>query len=277
MKRVDYNQPNTRARIEARRQRRRGGQDGSQVQPAPARAVRNWLASGHALSVVLLMAALATTAYCLFSPDFVVRQIDIRGAEILNADQIAEQVQATGDSVWSVNTGAIEAQLLTNPYIQRANAQIALPNQVIIQIVERKPEVRWETGTNRFMVDAQGLVLGVEDTAPLSDTLIIHDLSGQVLEPRQQVDTDALELARNLAMRLPGETGVVPQRLDWNRDTGIVVTTAEQRTIMFGTLEHLENKLNILATLQRDGTVYRMLDLRSAVPYYRTETPTPQP
>ena len=58
------------------------------------------------------------------------------------------------------------------------------------------------------------------------------------------------------------------------------ITTADNRTIIFGTSDRLDEKLAVLGTLIGDGTAFTTLDLRPATPFYRNDAPgdaTPAP
>lgn len=102
--------------------------------------------------------------------------------------------------------------------------------------------MRWQVGDVRYLVDAEGRVLGPDTSTFVTDTLIIEDRSGQVIEPNDRIDPDVLYLVRALALRLPDEAGVTPSGILWDRERGVVLTTADQRTIVFGRKERLEEK-----------------------------------
>ena len=53
----------------------------------------------------------------------------------------------------------------------------------------------------------------------------------------------------------------------------MIITTPDQRTIIFGRSEDIDNKLTILGALLKDGTPFTVLDLRPNTPYYRNDGP----
>lgn len=276
MDRFEYNRPNTRERVAARRKQIRRG--GSAVVPGPRRAVGDWLASGRLASFVLLLGSLLGLVYAFTAPRFAVADLRVEGAQVLDVQAVADLAGVRGQSIWFVDTSQIVARLLDNAYIEQASAYVALPDRLVIRVAERRPELRWQVGATRYLIDGSGRVLGQDSTAPLSDTLVINDHSQRLLQPNDRVDRDALDLARSLSMRLPGELGFQPSAIGWNTDTGIVVTTSDNRTIVFGQSDNLDTKLAVLGTLLRDGTAFTLLDLRSSTPFYRSDggaTPTP--
>ena len=272
MDRFEYNQPNTRERIAARR-RARATRGGSAVRPGPRRAVGSWIASGRLFSLLSLIAALGGLLYIATAPRFTVQQILVEGAQAMQPDAVAELSGARGRSIWLIDTRQIVDQLETSAYIENASANVTLPDQLTITVNERRPEVRWQSGGTLYLLDASGRVLGADNTAPLTNTLVIEDSSNRPMQPNDMVDSDANQLGRMLSLRLPGELSLQPAHIGWNLDWRIFVTTMDHRNIIFGTSENLDSKLAILNSLLQDGTAFTMLDLRPNTPFYRNDVP----
>ncbi len=271
---LHYNQPNTRARVAARRNRRRTT---ASAMPGPRRALGSWLASGRIASLALFLAALGGLIAIAVSPQFVVRNVQINGAQILEDAAIEELAGVMGVSIWLVQTGDVEARIARSAYVERVDASLTLPDILTINLVERQPDVRWQVGNMRYLVDVEGRVLGLDNAAFVTDTLIIEDRSGRMVEPNDRIDPDVLYLVRALALRLPEEAGVVPAGISWDRDHGVMIATTDGRTIVFGRKDNLEYKIQILRFLTiQEPTEYTWLDLRPATPYYRNDT-SPQP
>lgn len=277
MNRFDYNQPNTRERLAARRKMsrpKRPRQD-SLVIPGPRRAVGAWLASGRIVSLMLFIASIGALFHIFTAPTFAVRDVRVEGAQVLKPAQLVELANARGQSIWFVDTDQIAERLKSSAYVEQAAAYVSLPDQLTLIVQERRPEVRWQSGGTRYLVDGSGRVLDVDGTAPLSDTLVIVDRSNVPLEPNDHVDADALGLGRALSLRLPSEAQVQPAEISWNIDTGVYVSTPDGRTIVFGPSERLDEKLLILNALMREGTQFTYLDLRPSTPFYRNDQPQP--
>jgi cell division protein FtsQ len=223
--------------------------------------------------MLVLIASLGGLLYIATAPRFVVRDIRVLGAQTLPAQVIADMSAARDQSIWFVDTGKIAERLQANAYIERADAYLALPDKLTISVAERRAELRWRSGDKLYLLDASGRVLSSDDSAPLTDTLVIEDRSHRELEPNDMVDPLALKLGRAVALRLPAELHLMPAAIGWDSDNGIVVTTTDSRTIIFGRGEDIDGKLEILATLLSDGTPFTLLDLRPSTPYYRNDTP----
>jgi cell division protein FtsQ len=272
MDRFDYNQPNTRERIAARR-KSRATRAGSDVRPGPRRAVGSWIATGRLASLLLLIAALGGLLYIATAPSFHLREISVEGAQAMKSSAVAELAGVRGQSIWLVDTEQIVERLKGSAYIEQAQASVSLPNRLSIVVTERRPEIRWQSGGALYLLDASGRVLDTDTTGPISSTLVIEDRSNQPLKPNDMVDSDALKLGRMLSLRLPAELGLRPAHIGWNLDTKIFITTTDNRTIIFGRSDKLDDKLSVLGTLLKEGTAFTLLDLRPEMPFYRNDVP----
>jgi len=110
MDRFDYNQPNTRERIAARR-KSRAARVGSDVRPGARRAVGSWIASGRIASLLLLIAALGGLLYIATAPRFTVRAITVDGAQAMKSSTVADLAGVRGQSIWLVDTQQIVERL----------------------------------------------------------------------------------------------------------------------------------------------------------------------
>jgi cell division protein FtsQ len=277
---MEYNPPNTRERINARRQQRKGqppapaprraqGAPGQQASPGPRRSLLAWLGSGRAVGLALCLAACGALAYLLTDARFSVQQVQVEGNSALDAAAVAELSGVVGLPIWFVDADRAVARLRENAYVASASLELALPNQATISVVERRPEVRWQAGSVQYLVDGTGKVLGPAQEAAADDVLVIADSSHLQLEPNYQIDLDAVQLAQSLALRLPVEIGLTPAQVGWDYGLGVYVRSSMGQMIVFGQSEELQRKLAILKVLLADQTPFTYLDLRSATPFYQ--------
>lgn len=267
----EYNAPNTRARIAARRKRTSVPNEQSGVIPGPRRALNGWVSSGRIVSLPLLIVALLCLVYVTVSPSFQVRSVRVEGTQMLKEPELVTLSNALGRSMWLVDTKQVAEAIQTNAYVEHVDVSLSIPDELRIHVQERRPELRWMSAGKLYLVDADGRVLGSEATLSMTNTLVIDDHSGQVLKPNDHVDKDALILGQALALRLPNELNLQPARIAWAVDTGIVVTTPDGRIIIVGRNERLNQKIMVLAQMLREGTAFTLLDLRPETPYYRND------
>src|SRR5262245_55573606 len=217
MNRFDYNEPNTRERMAARR-KTRSAHSAQAVMPGPRRAAGDWFASGRIVSLLLLFASLGSLLYIFTAPRFTIQDIRVEGAQALNEQVVANMAAARGQSIWLVDTQQISERLKTNAYIERADIYVTLPDQIAITVEERRPELRWRSGGALYLLDADGRVLSADASAPLTNTLVIDDRTNRELQPNDTVDPVALKLGRALALRLPAEVALRPTSIGWDGD-----------------------------------------------------------
>lgn len=238
--------------------------------PGPRQQAISWIASGRVASAVLLLGALVGLIYAFTNARFTVQAVEVRGAEVLKAAEVVELADANGQSIWYIDSTAIVKKLKTSAYIEEASASIALPGTLYLNIVERRPELRWSSAGQHFLVDSSGRVLGTaEASASITNTLVIEDQSARALKPNDYVDREALATARAVSLRLPTETGMKPISINWSDERGVFVLAPDNKTVLFGTSERLDEKLTVLDTLLKQGTAFTFLDLRPKTPYFR--------
>ncbi|MDW8403752.1 cell division protein FtsQ/DivIB [Chloroflexus sp.] len=268
---MEYNPPNTRERVAARRQRARRPSDEAVV-PGWRRRLLDSLHSGRLVSGAVFVVSCVALFYALFSDQFRVQTVEVVGVEFLSPERIVDAIPLRGQPIWLIDEEQTIAPLLASPFVEHARLSLILPDRARIVVVERQPAVYWRTGGIDYLVDRQGYVIEPAPAPPSEDALVIVDTSNLPVEPQMQLDTDALALARELALRLPNELGLRPAQIGWDFGLGVFVRTEQDQMIVFGRSERLERKLTILAYLLADGTPFTYLDLRPINPYYQNRT-----
>jgi len=245
----------------------------SQVKPGPRRAFLHWLSTGQLFSFILFLSTIGALVLLFTSNRFQVQKIAVEGNSVLANETLAKLSGLTGASVWFIDQQAAEKRLRQNPYIEQVSLNVALPDQVKIKVLERRPEVRWQVGGVQYLVDGNGKVIDKAQNPPDSQTLVLEDTAADYqLAPRQQIDPDALKVGRALKLRLPTELGLNPSKIGWDIGLGVYLLTNEKQTIVFGQSENLDHKIAVLSYLRRAKTPFTYLDLRPSVPYYRNLT-----
>ncbi len=268
---MEYNPPNTRERIAARRQRLRQRTGESAV---PGWRKRLWpgLQSGRLVSGAIFAVSFAFLMYALFSDRFRIHTVEVVGAEFLSPERIVAALALQGRPIWLIDEKTVVAPLMASPYVEYARISLNLPDRARVIVVERQPATYWRTGGVDYLVDRQGYVIEAASSAPAADALVIVDTSNLPVESNMRLDTDALALARELAFRLPNELGMHPAQIGWDFGLGVFVRSEQDQMIVFGRNERLERKLAILAYMLADQTPFTYLDLRPINPYYQNRS-----
>ena len=232
-----------------------------------------YVRTGRPLSIILLLGVLAYIYSLWNNPAYTVTSVTVTGASTLSSDRVAELSGAVGASIWSLDANTMQTTILTSPYVVSADVAVRLPNTVTVSLNEHESEIRWKNGSSYLIVDPSGTLLGIDPAVVITGTLIINDDSAVYLSPGDTVDAQIVTLARVISQRMPTEVGLEIARIGWDERRGISVISATGHTILFGTLDRIDEKLALLAQLNQERTVYAFADLRSLTPYYRDDIP----
>lgn len=272
----------------------------TQARPGIRRVLEWSLKTGKLIALLVLAAAGWLLYDALTSPEYVVRTVSAQGASALSADDVQQLAGVMGRPIWFVDDASVEQRVAQSPYVEQVNARVVLPDRVVVEVKERRPDVRWTHAGTTYAVTWDGLVLDqtveggatqpvsntggligpltITSTATVSDTQevekpalaavsIVDTTPNRELKPGDRVDVDALEVARRVSLRA-GELPTPPERIEWDAGLGVSLIVGGKQAVI-GKNDRLDEKLAILAQLLRDGTQFSYLDLRPTTPFYR--------
>ncbi len=100
------------------------------------------------------------------APSFAARTLEIHGATFTSGSIIRSILGLNGSpNVFRLETDGAAAELVRLPAVRSASIQVRLPSTVVVQIVEREPKLVWVVGGTRYVVDQDGLIFGLVDSA----------------------------------------------------------------------------------------------------------------
>lgn len=274
----------------------------SQAKPGVRRLLLWGLRSGKLFALLVLLGAGWTLYDALTSLRYSVRDVSAEGNIALSTADVQALAAVEGQSIWLVRDSDIEERVRQSPYVERVQALVMLPDRVVVNVKERQPDVRWTHNGTTFAVTADGLVLAgappaeaAPATAPVSDTgtvgaltitgtdtisgtdtaapkpgsiAILDTTPNRPIQPGDQIDRDALEVARRVTLRA-AELPAPMQRIEWDAGLGVSLIVGNNQQAVIGKSDRLDEKLAILAQLLRENTAFTYLDLRPTTPYYR--------
>ncbi len=281
--------------------------ESSQAKPGVRRVLVWSLRSGKLLALVVLGVAAWLLYDALTSPGYIVRTVSAQGTMALSNEDVQTLADVVGQPIWLVRDSEIEERVRQSPYVERVRARVVLPDTVVVQVTERRPEVRWTHNGTTYAVTWDGLVLaglplntaasatqpvtnteGLVPPQPLSQTdtvsqteatsvpgpafvssvAIVDTTPNRELKSGDKVDPDALEVARRVTLRA-AELPAPLQRIEWDAGLGVSLIVGDNKQVIIGKGERLDEKLAVLTHLLRDNTPFSLLDLRTTTPYYR--------
>ncbi len=143
--------------------------------------------------------------FVLESRYFSVREIQVRGAEKVNGNElVALAGLRQGMSIWRVDLPAIERKVARHPWVRRALVRREFPHRILIEVEERVPRAIVAL-RKLYYVDADGVLfkeVGANDNVqyPLLTGLRPEDLTAPNPAVRRRIK-DAIRLGDLMAHR----------------------------------------------------------------------------
>jgi cell division protein FtsQ len=205
-----------------------------------------WQNRGPKVIAIFLLAVMAWTGYTLFTtPSFFVYGAQIRGNEALSAREIYLASQVDRQSIFWVNPEKIESQIAALPNVKSVDVSVALPRQVTIDVVERQPELLWQTGQEIWWIDKEGTV--VPPKTEVEEMLKIIDDDMQPLEAGYKIDPTIIKGSQALRLLAPNVSIIRHTRAQ-----GLIVSTPEGWPVFLGDGSEMRAKLVVLSALLPD-------------------------
>ncbi|RDG39267.1 cell division protein FtsQ/DivIB [Streptomyces corynorhini] len=215
---------------------------------------RRWLARPRPL--ITLIAAVLLTAgagWLLYgSPWLRAERVRVKGTEVLTASRV-EAVAAVplGAPLISVDTDAIEARLLRKlPRIDRVEVERSWPNEVRLEVIERKPALLIKEGGKFIEMDVKGVRFATVDQAPKGVPLLeltAGQPAGTQRFPATRLTLEAVRVRGELPAAVAKDTKAVRVR---SYDSVSLELTGG-RTVMWGSGEDGPAKARALSALMK--------------------------
>lgn len=109
------------------------------------------------LSALLLIPTLLTIRHLLIAPEYRVIDPVVQGSGLLGETQIRSIAGIGGESIFTIDRAEAEARLLSHPEIAAVEVAVRWPNQVVIQVEERRPLAVWNDGGRTWWLGTDGV------------------------------------------------------------------------------------------------------------------------
>jgi len=229
-----------------------------------ARVQRNltgMLRSGRLPALLVMLGGFLLLYGFLFSGDFLVASVVVKGTDIGEPAQIVTTADAIGEPIFTIDASDSAERVAALPYVESVTVRTRYPDEVVISVVERTPVVLWQVDSRAFLIDAYGNVLAeqVRDGLPL--VIVEEDAPaiGATIDPERVAAVIAVR--ETLADRL--------EELRWVPGDGLVARLTDKRVVILGSAERLPLKLAVYDEVTRLTEPWSLLDLREPDrPYY---------
>jgi hypothetical protein len=229
--------------------------------------------------VSFLMAALFGTAiyFAFHLPQLRVTEAQLTGNQILTPADVNAVLNLAGQPIFLISPVEVETRLRLNyPELVSVRVSLALPNQVTVNVAERKPIVRWEQGGGYTWIAEDGiafkprgeiaeLISVVAESAPP-----VGGSAADPLHPAPFISVDMVQALKGLAGHVPpGEPILYDARM------GFGWTDPRGWRVYFGaTGKDVELKMRVyesmVASLIQRGIHPALINVTyPTAPYYR--------
>ncbi|MBA2453336.1 MAG: FtsQ-type POTRA domain-containing protein [Chloroflexia bacterium] len=224
----------------------------------PHRAT-NWFAvltrTGRLPSLLVAIACAIVLYGFLFSGDYGVDDVVVKGARLGDPVEIASATGALGDSVFEVEPETIAQRLTALPYIQQVDIETHWPSRIVVNVTERIPVIVWQTEEGRFLIDAYGQVLTIVGS---SVDLPIVESEAVEVEVGGQIDPQWVASVRTVYDSL----GTQLDRVIWSDREGLTARLDDKSIVMFGYPDRIPLKIAVYQEVGTTPMVWSVLDLR---------------
>jgi len=208
--------------------------------------------------------------YFYNSEYFKIKNIDVENNTHYENEEILDLIpEVIGANIFEINKKMVEDTITGGlTWIKGVELSKIFPDEVVIKLVERKPELIIVYKVNYFLMDDEGVILDEIDKKNLNnykDLLLIknavsYNVSiGEKIAKRNALSCIDIYKAFDSEMK----SIIKEARLEDNISGDIVFETNSGDEIIFGDSSDTVKKIEILKQILEDEMDYTVIDLRS--------------
>lgn len=215
-----------------------------------------------------LILLLSTALYEFATADiFYAFTLDIEGLRYLTRGEVERASGIVGYNVFFLEPDLAERSLRKLPEVRSAFIWVGIPNQVVVQIDEREPEIVWQSGADAYWIDAEGI--GFPARASRPNLPVVRDLDQSPVRPGQRIKPSAVSAVRALREAWPD----APRTFEWSPVDGLSLTDEHGWKILFGDAREMKVKVaklqTLISLLIAQKTKVKFIDLGKGEPYFQ--------
>lgn len=197
-----------------------------------------------AVAVVLVVALGITGAVAVYRSSFLaVDTVRTAGNNILADGHIVSLAEVPeGATLLNVDSVAIEARLLSDPYIKEARVDRNLPSTLVLRVEERVPVAALELADASYLVDAEGYWLSTVSAEQTATLAVVRDLPTLSFEPGARIDDASARNAIAIVNGLSPELREITAYLNAPSVEKTEIITREGVAIFLGSSDQLAVK-----------------------------------
>jgi cell division protein FtsQ len=225
------------------------------------------LAKGLAAGVIVLGGYLGWAAYqsLVRAEVFQIAGVDVQGVRRISEAEVKDMAAGfTGQNIFRVDLHEAARQARAHPWVKDVRIERRLPNRISMVFTERSPAAMLETGTGRFLVDDEGVVVGKAGALPSSLPLV--KVKNCPVRAGDRVDNEGVAEALALLAELAACRGWRLEEVTVNANTpeslSLLYAGREFKIGRGNYAEKLRRLGEIMADVKRRGISFAYVDLR---------------
>jgi cell division protein FtsQ len=223
----------------------------------------------------VLVALAAAVVFLARSPLLAIDDVTVSGVVYADAGAIDEVVDdAVGESLLTIDTGALAERFEAIPWVKRAEVRRAWPPGIVVDLSERRPLAAYYAPDRRYrVIDSDGVVLATVDGNPI-DLVGIGGI-GPAVAPGDTVP-EAYRGAAAVIAAFPDELRARVAAVGLDDDGNLTLALAPAGEVLLGPPDEVRAKLVAVLTLLRgvDPASVGRLDVRVPDKPVLTTTPS---
>jgi cell division protein FtsQ len=198
------------------------------------------------------------------SPFFKVANVEVVGNDRVATTTVVEATGLLGQSMFDADMASAQEALYAQPLVNAVRIERDWPHSIRVVIEERQAWGTWEQSGVRYVIDREGVVLGVGAASQGSPVIKSSEAGNRITGDR--VNYQAVDAAAEIYEKLPRQLGTTVAEVAFITGKGVQVTTTNNQTALFGDSSSIGYKLAVWAALQQEAQAQRInyttVDLR---------------
>lgn len=200
--------------------------------------------------IILITIVIGSFVFFLFSPIFNIQTRTVENNSIVSSEEIIQLsgIQI-GENLFSIPNLKVKNNIKKNAYIEDIEIKRKIPNEIVIQVKERKPTYVLEKEGKYAYINNQGYILEISDHKPNLPVIISYQTTDFETGKRLVVeDLEKMEVVLKIVenAKVNGIADLITQ-IDIKDITDIVLTMEEEgKTIYIGDATDINTKVLLL-------------------------------
>ncbi len=199
---------------------------------------------------------------------FVISGVDMQGIKHLREEDLKDIAAVfTGQNIFRVDIDTAMRKAYANPWVKEARIYRKLPNRITMVFAERVPFAVLDTGTARYLMDEEGMVIERLAKEPAAAwPLPVIAIRGYRARSGEQVNTqglaEAMKLIAEIAARGGWQLADVTVKADSPDSLSVVYAEHEFKIGSGRYSEKLRRLAEVMADVKQRGLEIAYVDLR---------------